>query len=54
VPDFIGKSLREAARLGAENNLHFHSEGSGAAVSQSIEPNTLVDQGTDITVHFQP
>lgn len=53
VPDFMGISLREAARMASEAGLHFQSEGSGMAVSQSLEPNTLVDQGTYITVVFQ-
>lgn len=54
VPDFIGLSLREAARKAAESGLTFEGEGSGVAAYQSIEPNTLVDAGTAITVHFQP
>ena len=54
MPDFIGMSLREAARKAAENGLTFEGEGSGVAASQSIEPNTLVDAGTAITVYFQP
>lgn len=53
VPDFTGISLREAARMASEAGLHFQSEGSGMAVTQSLEPNTLVDQGTYITVVFQ-
>ena len=54
MPDFIGLSLREAARKAADSGLTFESEGSGVAAYQSIEPNTLVDAGTEITVHFQP
>ena len=54
VPDFIGLSLREAARKAADSGLNFNGDGSGVAAFQSIEPNTLVDQGTEITVHFQP
>ena len=54
MPDFIGMSLREAARKAAENGLTFEGEGSGVAASQSIEPNTLVDAGTAITVYFRP
>ena len=54
MPDFIGMSLREAARKAAESGLTFEGEGSGVAASQSIEPNTLVDAGTAITVYFQP
>ncbi len=54
VPDFSGKSLREAAGLAADKGLSFQSEGSGYAVGQSIELNTLVDKGTTITVYFEP
>ena len=54
VPDFRGKSLREAAGLAADKGLLFQSEGSGYAVGQSIELNTLVDKGTGITVYFEP
>ena len=54
VPDFSGKSLREAAGLAADRGLSFQSEGSGYAVGQSIEMNTLVDKGTSITVYFKP
>ena len=54
MPDFVGLSLREAARKAADSGLTFESEGSGVAAYQSIEPNTLVDAGTEITVHFQP
>jgi hypothetical protein len=54
MPDFIGISLREAARKAADSGLKFVGEGSGVAVQQSIEPNTLVDQGTEITVYFAP
>ena len=54
VPDFSGKSLREAAGLAADRGLSFQSEGSGYAVGQSIEMNSLVDKGTSITVYFKP
>ncbi|SHK54930.1 stage V sporulation protein D (sporulation-specific penicillin-binding protein) [Selenomonas ruminantium] len=54
VPDFRGKSLREAAGLAADKGLSFQSEGSGYATGQSIEVNTLVDGGTSITVYFEP
>ena len=54
MPDFVGLSLREAARKAADSGLTFESEGSGVAAYQSIEPNTLVDAGTEITVYFQP
>ena len=54
VPDFSGKSIREAARLAADTGLSFESDGSGSVESQSIAPNTLVDRGSAITVYFKP
>ena len=54
VPNFQGKSLREAASLAAERGLSFESTGSGAASGQSIAANTLVDKDTTITVYFTP
>ena len=54
VPDFSGKSLREAARMAADKGLSFDSEGSGYASGQSIPPNTLVDNGAQVVVYFKP
>ena len=54
MPDFYGKSIREAAQIAAENGLVFESEGSGFAREQSIEANTLVDHGTSIKIVFSP
>ena len=54
VPDFSGKSIREAAGLAGENDLTFEAVGSGFATSQSIAANTLTDHGTKITVYFDP
>lgn len=54
VPDFSGKSLREAAQLATDKGLTFESEGSGYATGQSIDINTLVDKGTSVTVYFSP
>ena len=54
MPDFIGMSLREAARKAAGNGLTLEGEGPGVAASPSIEPNTLVDGGTAITENSQP
>ena len=53
VPDFSGKSMREAAQLAADRGLNCDPDGSGYAVSQSIAPNTLVDKGTTVTVQFK-
>lgn len=54
MPDFYGKSIREAAAIANENGLVFDGEGSGFASGQSIDANTLVDHGTKITVYFSP
>ena len=54
VPDFTGLSMREAARLAEQRGLFFESEGTGAAVSQSLSVNDIVDQGTHIKVYFAP
>ncbi len=54
VPDFTGKSIREASKTATDNGLKFDSEGSGFAAGQSISANTLVDSGTNITVYFSP
>lgn len=54
VPDFTGLSIREAARLAEQRGLFFESEGTGAAVSQSLSTNDIVDQGTHIKVYFAP
>lgn len=54
MPDFAGLSLREAAQKAASAGLTFASQGSGFGISQSIPPNTLVDNGTEVTVWFRP
>ena len=54
VPNFTGLSLREAARLAEQRGLFFESEGTGAAVSQSLSVNDIVEQGTHIKVYFTP
>ena len=54
VPDFTGLSLREAARLAELRGLIFESEGTGAAVSQSLSVNDIVDQGERVKVYFHP
>ena len=54
VPDFTGLSLREAARLAELRGLTFESEGTGAAVSQNLGVNDIVDQGERVKVYFQP
>lgn len=54
VPDFSGMSIREAAKKASEVGVTFESEGSGYGSGQSIPMNTLVDQGTTVTVYFKP
>ena len=54
IPDFYGKSIREAARIANEVGLKFESDGSGFAVEQSIAANTIVEGGTTIKVYFAP
>lgn len=54
VPNFYGKSIREAARLANEAGISFTAEGSGFAVSQSIGAGEIVDKGTAVNVQFSP
>ena len=54
IPDFYGKSIREAARIANEAGLKFESDGSGFAVEQSIAANTVVEAGTGVKVFFSP
>ena len=54
VPNFYGKSIREAARLANEAGISFTAEGSGFAVSQSIGADEIVDKGTTVKVQFSP
>ena len=54
VPNFYGKSIREASRLANEAGLKLESSGSGFAIEQSIEANAIVESGTTIRVYFAP
>lgn len=54
VPNFYGKSIREAARLANEAGISFAAEGSGFAVGQSIGAGEIVDKGTTVKVQFSP
>ncbi|MBQ3435146.1 MAG: PASTA domain-containing protein, partial [Selenomonadaceae bacterium] len=54
VPNFYGKSIREAARIANEAGISFAAEGSGFAVSQSIGAGEIVDKGTTVKVQFSP
>ena len=54
VPDFYGKSIREAARLANNSGLKLESFGSGFAVEQNILPGEVVDRDTTIKITFSP
>jgi cell division protein FtsI/penicillin-binding protein 2 len=54
VPDLRGLTLREAHELLTTLPLGFHPRGSGVAVSQSIEPGTLVPIDASLKVEFAP
>ncbi len=54
VPDFKGMSIREASRKAADYGLAIESSGSGLARSQSVAPDTVVEQGSIIRVEFSP
>ncbi len=54
VPNFYGKSIREASRLASEAGISFTAEGSGFAVSQSIGAGEIVNKGTQVKVQFSP
>ena len=54
VPDITGRTPEQAEQELAIYNLKLNASGEGLASEQNIPPNTLVDQGTAITVHFKP
>ena len=54
VPNFYGKSIREAARLANSKGLILETSGSGYAVEQSIEAGEIVERGKKISVTFSP
>lgn len=53
VPNLQGKTIREAGELLAKAGLTMMPEGTGVAVSQSVQPNTIIDAGSEIKVYFQ-
>jgi len=53
VPSFLGKSVRSAIELAAENGLDLEASGSGIARGQQPLPGSHVQAGTRITVHFE-
>lgn len=54
VPDFYGKSIRQAARLASDTGLSLETSGSGFAVSQSIPPGAVVSRSSIIKIDFNP
>lgn len=54
VPDFYGKSIRQAARLASDTGLSLETSGSGFAVSQSIPPGAVVPRSSIIKIDFNP
>jgi stage V sporulation protein D (sporulation-specific penicillin-binding protein) len=53
VPDMTGKSLRQVSDELDGLGLVMKPNGTGIAVRQSIEPNTIVDQHTELAVYFE-
>lgn len=53
VPDMTGKSLRQVSDELDNLGIVMKPSGTGIAVRQSIEPNTIVDQHTELTVYFE-
>jgi Cell division protein FtsI/penicillin-binding protein 2 len=54
VPNVLGRSMRDAGETLSGSGLVFVPSGSGVSVRQSVLPNTVVSQGTEVTVYFEP
>ncbi|MCL6581342.1 MAG: PASTA domain-containing protein, partial [Firmicutes bacterium] len=54
VPDLRGRTMAEAALMLEKAGLHLAVEGSGVAVGQSPAAGTWVQEGTVVTVRFEP
>ena len=54
VPDFYGKSIRQAARLANEVGLILETSGSGFATEQNISPGVTVPRNSIIKINFNP
>jgi cell division protein FtsI (penicillin-binding protein 3) len=52
VPSFIGKTVRAAIELAAENGLDLEAVGSGIAREQVPAPGAHVPSGSRVTVKF--
>jgi membrane peptidoglycan carboxypeptidase len=53
VPNVKGKTIREAAEILTKAGLAFVPVGTGLAVSQKSEANSIVSSGAEITVTFE-
>lgn len=53
VPDLRGKTMREAGEVLSKAGLAMLPEGSGIAAGQSVQPNTIIDAGSEVRVYFQ-
>lgn len=53
VPSVKGKTIREAAEILNKAGLSLIPVGTGTAVSQQVEANSIVSSGTEITVTFE-
>ena len=53
VPNITGRTPEQAEQELAIYGLKLNGSGEGLAAEQNIPPNTLVDKGTSITVHFR-
>lgn len=54
VPNFSGKSIRDAARIANSTGIGLETTGSGFAVEQSIAAGEVVKRGTTIKITFSP
>lgn len=54
VPNFIGKSIRDTARIANSTGLRLETVGSGMAIEQSIAAGDIVPRDTVIKITFSP
>jgi|YelNatPaOPRAMG01_1025707.scaffolds.fasta_scaffold00319_31 cell division protein FtsI (penicillin-binding protein 3) len=54
MPDLKGMTMRHAMRLMSAAGIRCHAQGSGLAVSQTPQPGTPLEPGTDCVVQFEP
>jgi stage V sporulation protein D (sporulation-specific penicillin-binding protein) len=53
VPNVVGKTIREVGEILNKAGLGLVPTGTGIAITQSIEPNTMVNPGTEVSVYFE-